>query len=93
MREELTKLIKEMSKSGILYYEAVREFRKLFIKQVLIDYHGNQCSAARALGMHRNTLSRTLFELKIDAGLGRKESKRRRMPQAEVRRHVAEKRA
>jgi transposase-like protein len=36
---------------------------------VLTQYgenHGNQCKAARELGMHRNTLSRTISELKLD---------------------------
>ncbi|MGB8771964.1 MAG: helix-turn-helix domain-containing protein [Candidatus Korobacteraceae bacterium] len=31
------------------------------------DCKGNQCKAARQLGMHRNTLSRTIAELKLDA--------------------------
>jgi hypothetical protein len=34
---------------------------------VLQDCKGNQCKAARQLGMHRNTLSRTIAELKLDA--------------------------
>jgi DNA-binding NtrC family response regulator len=55
-----------MYKSGILYSEAVREFKKRFIITVLQENHGNQCKAARELGMHRNTLSRTIEELKID---------------------------
>ena len=33
---------------------------------MLEENKGNQCRAARELGMHRNTLSRTLTELKID---------------------------
>jgi DNA-binding NtrC family response regulator len=55
-----------MYKSGILYSEAVREFKKRFIVNVLRENHGNQCKAARELGMHRNTLSRTIEELRID---------------------------
>jgi len=46
--------------------EAVREFKKRFIFTVLQENHGNQCKAARELGMHRNTLSRTIAELKMD---------------------------
>jgi Fis family transcriptional regulator len=34
---------------------------------VLQENKGNQCRTARELGMHRNTLSRTISELKIDA--------------------------
>ena len=44
----------------------MREFKKKFILTVLQENNGNQCRAARELGMHRNTLSRTLDELKID---------------------------
>lgn len=55
-----------MSKSGILYNEAVREFKKRFIFTVLQENRGNQCKAARQLGMHRNTLSRTITELGVD---------------------------
>jgi len=56
----------ERSTGSILYSEAVREFKKRFIITVLEENRGNQCKAARQLGMHRNTLSRTMQELKID---------------------------
>ncbi len=56
----------QMYKSGILYNEAVREFKKRFILTVLQENKGNQCKAARQLGMHRNTLSRTIAELELD---------------------------
>ena len=56
----------QMYKSGILYNEAVREFKKKFILAVLQENKGNQCKAARQLGMHRNTLSRTIAELGLD---------------------------
>jgi DNA-binding NtrC family response regulator len=55
-----------MCQSGILYSEAVREFRKRFILTVLEQNNGNQCKAARQLEMHRNTLSRTIAELELD---------------------------
>lgn len=48
------------------YGEAVREFKKRYVSQVLIDSAFNQSRAARVLGMHRNTLSRTIAELEID---------------------------
>jgi DNA-binding NtrC family response regulator len=65
-----------MYKSNILYSEAVREFKKRFIVHVLEENSGNQCRAARQLGMHRNTLSRTLTELKIDVRQMRDGAKR-----------------
>ncbi|HLH09423.1 MAG TPA: helix-turn-helix domain-containing protein [Terriglobales bacterium] len=66
MKDQLEALVTQMYKGGILYSEAVREFKKRFIITVLQESNGNQCRAARQLGMHRNTLSRTIDELKID---------------------------
>ena len=65
MKDQLEALILQMYKSNILYSEAVREFKKRFIITVLEENRGNQCKAARQLGMHRNTLSRTMQELKM----------------------------
>jgi len=66
VKDQLEALIMQMYKSNILYSEALREFKKRFILTVLQENQGNQCKAARQLGMHRNTLSRTMSELKID---------------------------
>jgi Fis family transcriptional regulator len=66
VKDQLETLVLQMYKSNILYSEAVREFKKRFILAVLQENKGNQCRAARALGMHRNTLSRTISELRID---------------------------
>jgi DNA-binding NtrC family response regulator len=66
LKAQLEALVAQMCQSGILYSEAVREFRKRFILTVLEENNGNQCKAARQLGMHRNTLSRTISELDLD---------------------------
>ncbi len=66
MKDQLETLVHQMYDSGILYSEAVREFKKRFLLTVLQQNQGNQCQAARQLGMHRNTLSRTITELKLD---------------------------
>src|ERR1700733_10890374 len=66
VKDQLEALILQMYRSNILYSEGVREFKKRFILTVLQENKGNQCRAARELGMHRNTLSRTINELKID---------------------------
>jgi hypothetical protein len=56
----------QMHSSGIPYSDAVRQFKKRYILEVLAHHKGNQCKAADELGMHRNTLSRTLSELDLD---------------------------
>lgn len=65
MREQLEKLIGEMVDKGILYVDAQREFEKRFISRVLLRCDGNLSRAAVALGIHRNTLSRKMAELKL----------------------------
>lgn len=66
MKRELDSLVTQMHDGGITYNEAVREFKKRFLVEVLAHHRGNQCKAAKELGMHRNTLSRTISELQID---------------------------
>ena len=65
-KAQLETLALRMHKTGILYFEALKEFRKQFILAVLRDVDWNKSKAARLLGMHRNTLVRTLRELNVD---------------------------
>ena len=76
MKDQLEALVTQMCQSGILYSEAVREFRKRFILTVLEQNNGNQCKAARQLEMHRNTLSRTIAELELDVRAVRMDARR-----------------
>ncbi len=76
VKDQLEALVAQMYRSGITYAEAVSEFKKKFILAVLQDSKGNQCKAARQLGMHRNTLSRTIADLELDAK-GLRNGKRR----------------
>lgn len=66
LKRELDILITQMHSAGIAYNEAVRQFKKRYILEVLAHHRGNQCKAAEELGMHRNTLSRTLAELEMN---------------------------
>ena len=63
VRRELDSLVTQMHSSGVGYEEAVREFKKQYLREVLVAHRGNQCKAAEEMGMHRNTLSRTMAEL------------------------------
>lgn len=65
MNEKLQKLVDEMVERGIRFPEATREFEKRFISRVLADSDGNLSKAADALGIHRNTLSRKMTELRL----------------------------
>ena len=81
MGGEIDALISHMHKGRILYTEAVREFRKAFIATVLRENNGNQSKAARELGMHRNTLTRTTSASRLDVRALSPGS--RRMPRSE----------
>ena len=71
MKEQLESVVLQMYRAGARCSEAVREFQKAFILAVLKDQRGNQCKAAKKLGMHRNTLRRTIHDLDIDIVLTR----------------------
>ena len=76
MKRELESLVTQMHSTGIPYEEAVREFKRQYLREVLIANKGNQCKAAEELKIHRNTLSRTMADLdlnlaEIRAGLKR----------------------
>lgn len=76
VRRELESLVTQMHSSGTRYEDAVRDFKRQYLREVLIAHRGNQCKAAEELGMHRNTLSRTMAELglnlaEVRAGLKR----------------------
>ncbi len=76
VKRELDSLVTQMHSSGIRYEDAVREFKKQYLREVLVANRGNQCKAADELGIHRNTLSRTMAELglslaEVRAGLKR----------------------
>lgn len=65
MRDLLEQLVAEMVDKGIRYEDAQREFQKRFITRVVQSADGNLTRAADTLGVHRNTLTRKIQELKI----------------------------
>ena len=66
VRRELDILVTQMHSSGIRYDDAVREFKRQYLREVLVAHRGNQCKAAEELGMHRNTLSRAMSDLGLE---------------------------
>ena len=81
MKRELDALVTQMHSAGVPYAEALRQFKRRYILEVLAQHKGNQCKAAEELKMHRNTLSRTLAELDLDTAQIR--SGMRRPPMSE----------
>lgn len=62
---DLAILVRRLVDGRILYCEAVTEFKRAFIQKALRENSDNKTQTARTLRMHRNTLTRTLAELKI----------------------------
>jgi len=60
MRRQLHELVEEMVKKEIPLELAKREFERAYLLRVVEAHEGNQSAAARALGIHRNTLSKKL---------------------------------
>ena len=83
MKQQLEDLVHEMRRRGTPYQEAVDEFKKAFLSVVLRANNGNQSKSAKQLGVHRNTLTRTVLAMRIDLRVMRP-SARRRPPQAEI---------
>ena len=83
MKQQLEDLIREMRRRGIPYEQAVDEFKRTFLCTVLRANNGNQSKSAKQLGVHRNTLTRTILAMHIDLSAMRP-SARRRPPQAEL---------
>ena len=65
MHRLLEQLVSQMVEKGIHYEDALREFDRRFIVEVVEKSEGNLSKAADTLGVHRNTLSRKIKELKI----------------------------
>lgn len=66
MKDQMERLIAQMVDAGMFFPDAVSEFEKRYIRKVLDDSQGNQSRAAKALGIHRNTLGRKLEEYKLE---------------------------
>jgi len=62
VKDQVERLISEMVNAGVFFQDAVSEFEKKYIRKVLENNGGNQSKAAKALGIHRNTLGRKMDE-------------------------------
>lgn len=66
LNRQLNSTVHEMVMNNLTLEEALREFRKRWIVQVLEAHQGNQCHAARELRIHRNTLRTLIHQFGID---------------------------
>ena len=58
LKERVDNLCTEMIEKGILFSEAMEQFEKSFVTEVMRRNKGNMIRTAAKLGIHRNTLSK-----------------------------------
>ena len=60
LKDRIETLCAEMIDRGILFGEAVEQFEKCFITEIVRRNSGSISEAAEKLGIHRNTLTKRL---------------------------------
>ena len=63
MKDQLEALVIQMIDKGLYLEEAICEMERRFILTSLERYKGNQTKAAKAMGIHRNTLNKKLASI------------------------------
>ncbi|MFN8008767.1 MAG: helix-turn-helix domain-containing protein [Terriglobia bacterium] len=63
MKDQLEALVNQMIDKGLYLEEALCEMERRFILTTLERHKGNQTKAAKAMGIHRNTLNKKLASL------------------------------
>jgi len=56
LHQKLEMIIQEMVDRDLSLKDSIREFEKIYVETVSHKYKGNKTKAAKALGIHRNTL-------------------------------------
>ena len=88
--DRLNAIIRELIGNGITLEQAVEAFEGKYIVAAMSASRGNVTQASKKLGVHRNTLRRTIRALEIDIGptraMGRRRPPRSEIPMAPVRR-------
>ena len=65
IKDRLEAIADELVTKGILWQEAAEQFEKLFIRRALDQTGGRIGSAARVMGIHRNTLAAKIRKHRI----------------------------
>lgn len=65
MKDRFNGLVEHLLDGGLFLQQAIEILEKSMIEGVLQRNHGNQCAAAKQLGIHRNTLQRKMVEYEV----------------------------
>jgi DNA-binding NtrC family response regulator len=80
MKDMFDGLVDHLLDGGLFLQQAIEILEKSMIQGSLQRNHGNQCAAAKNLGIHRNTLQRKMVA--YDVGGTRPRTRARRKPVA-----------
>ena len=72
MKEKFDGLIERLLDANMFLPDAIEIMERSMIYRVLERNAGNQCAAAKQLGIHRNTLQRKMTEFGIGNGKPRR---------------------
>lgn len=76
MKDRFDGLVDHLLDGGLFLQQAIEVLEKSMIEGALQRNHGNQCAAAKQLGIHRNTLQRKM----VAYAVGGTRSRVRRKP-------------
>ncbi|PWU09549.1 MAG: hypothetical protein C5B51_06065 [Terriglobia bacterium] len=71
MKENFERLVEHLLAGNIFLEEAIEVLERSMIVRTLERTAGNQCEAAKRLGIHRNTLQKKLVSYGLANGRGR----------------------
>ena len=71
MKEKFDGLVDHLMGANIFLEQAIEILEKAMIQRALANHSGNQCAAAKVLGIHRNTLQRKMVAYGLANGRGR----------------------
>jgi Fis family transcriptional regulator, factor for inversion stimulation protein len=77
MKDRFDGVVGQLLDGGIFLEQAIEILEKGMIQGTLERSSGNQCAAARLLGIHRNTLQRKMVEYKLTAPGARVRARRK----------------
>ena len=66
MKDRFDGLVQHLLDGGFFLQQAIEVLEKSMIQGVLDRNKGNQCAAAKQLGIHRNTLQRKMVEYSLN---------------------------
>jgi DNA-binding NtrC family response regulator len=65
MKARFDGLVEHLLDGGLFLQQAIEILEKSMIQGALQSNHGNQCAAAKQLGIHRNTLQRKMVAYEV----------------------------